>query len=67
MAQANAFAERWVRGIRERCLAKIIFFGQASLRRTIDSYLIHYHRERNHQGIGNQLIEPAENVRKTTG
>ena len=45
----------------------MIFFGEASLRRTIDFYLIHYHRERNHQGIGNQLVEPEEGVGKTPG
>ena len=63
----NAYAERWIRGIRERCLNKMIFFGEASLRHVIDSYLVHYHRERNHQGLDNQLIDPKENVGKLTG
>ena len=45
----------------------MIFFGEASLRRTIDSYLIHYHRERNHQGLGNQLTEPDVSVGRHTG
>ena len=63
----NAFAERWIRGIRERCLDRMIFFGEPSLRRTIDSYLIHYHRERNHKGLDNQLIDPEEGVGQTAG
>ena len=63
----NAFAERWIRGIRERCLDKMIFFGEASLRGTIDEYMIHYHRERNHQGLNNQLIEPEEGVGQMIG
>jgi len=63
----NAYAERWIRGVRERCLDKMIFFGETSLRRTLDSYLIHYHRERNHQGLGNQLIEPDASVGQHTG
>jgi putative transposase len=63
----NAFAERWIRGIRERCLDKMIFFGEASLRHAIGTCLIHYHRERNHQGLDNQLIEPGEGVGQTVG
>ena len=63
----NAYAERWIRGIRERCLDKMIFFGEASLRSAIDAYLIHYHRERNHQGLDNRLIEPEKGVGQITG
>lgn len=49
----NACAEWWIRGIRDRCLNRVIFFGETSLQRAIDSYLIHYHRERNHQCLDN--------------
>jgi putative transposase len=52
----NAFAERFVRSIKEECLAKMIFVGQASLRRAIGEYMTHYHGERNHQGLSNALI-----------
>jgi putative transposase len=52
----NAFAERFVRSIKEECLGKMIFVGQASLRRAIGEYVAHYHNERNHQGLGNALI-----------
>jgi transposase InsO family protein len=31
----NAFAERWVRSIKNECLSKLILFGEASLRRTM--------------------------------
>ena len=34
--------------------------GGNHLRRTIDEYVAHYHAERNHQGIGNRLIESSE-------
>lgn len=54
----NAFAERFVRSIKESCLDRLIFFGEASLRKTIQQFLIHYHFERNHQGLQNQLITP---------
>lgn len=32
--------------------------GEASLRRTINEYLEHYHCERNHQGLDNQIPFP---------
>jgi putative transposase len=38
----NAYAERFVRSIKEECLARMIFFGQASLRRAIDEFMAHY-------------------------
>ncbi len=55
----NAFAERFVRSIKEECLGKMIFFGQGSLRRAITEYVAHYHEERNHQGLGNRRIRPS--------
>jgi putative transposase len=45
----------------------MIFFGEDMLRRAIVSYVGHYHRERNHQGLANRLIEPGEEVGRTTG
>ena len=54
----NAYAERFVRSIKEECLGKMIFIGQASFRRAISEYITHYHPERNHQGLENQLIRP---------
>jgi len=35
----------------------MIILGEAQLRRTITEYLTHYHRERNHQGIANELLD----------
>ena len=59
---ANAYAERFVRSIREECLDRLIFFGERRLLRTLDAFVAHYHRERNHQGLGNELITPAAAV-----
>src|ERR1700682_4976218 len=56
---ANAHAERFVRSIKEECLDRVIPFGEGHLRRTIAEYVEHYHRERNHQGIENELIARA--------
>ena len=55
----NAYAERFVRSIKDECLDRMIFVGQASLRRAVAEYLSHYHAERNHQGLENRLIVPA--------
>jgi hypothetical protein len=55
----NAFAERFVRSIKEECLNRMIFVGQASLRHAITQYLTHYHGERNHQGLENRLLKPC--------
>lgn len=52
----NAFAERWVRSIKQECLSRLILFGEAALRRTVTEFLSHYHLERPHQGKGNQLL-----------
>ena len=54
----NAFAERWVRSIKEECLSRLILFGEASLRRTAIEFTKHYHHERNHQGKENRLLFP---------
>ena len=53
---ANTYAERFVRSIKEECLDRMILFGEGHLRRAIEEYLEHYHAERNHQGLGNELI-----------
>ena len=54
----NAYAERWVRSVREECLAKVILLGEGSLRRALRHYEAHYHEERNHQGKNNALLFP---------
>ena len=53
---ANAYAERFVRSIKEECLDRLIPLGERHLRQAITYYVAHYHRERNHQGIENALI-----------
>jgi putative transposase len=52
----NAYCERFVRSIKDEALNQMIVIGEAVLRTVIQSYLVHYHHERNHQGLGNQLI-----------
>jgi transposase InsO family protein len=54
----NAYAERWVRSVKEEALSRMLLFGEASLRHVLKEYMDHYHRERNHQGKGNVLLFP---------
>ena len=54
----NAFAERFVRTIKAECLDRMILVGEGSLRRAVAQFCEHYHRERNHPGLENRIIEP---------
>jgi putative transposase len=58
----NAYAVRFVRSVKEECLNRIVPLGERHLRRTLQEFATHYHRERNHQGLANELIEspPAQ-------
>jgi hypothetical protein len=53
----NAYAERFVRVIREECLDCVIPLGERHLRRTLADFVAHDHGERNHQGLDNELID----------
>jgi transposase InsO family protein len=63
----NAHAERFVRSIKEECLDRLVLLGEQHLRRALAEYVEHYHRERNHQGLGNELIDgvPGRQARGT--
>jgi transposase InsO family protein len=55
----NAYAERWVRSVKDELLSRLILVGESSLRYAIQQYETHYHRERPHQGKGNAVVMPA--------
>jgi putative transposase len=61
---ANAHAERFVRSIKEECLDRIIPIGERHFRRALTEFVAYYHYERNHQGLGNVLID-GDPERKT--
>jgi len=66
----NAYAERFVRSVKEECLDRIVPLGEWHLRKALHEFATHYHRERNHQGLANELIDrplmqrPAGAVRR---
>ena len=64
---ANVYAERFVRSIKHECLNRVIPFGEHHLRETIAEFVAHYHGERNHQGLANELIERAPAVAAQVG
>ena len=55
----NAYAERFVRSVKESCLDRLILVGEGSLRKSVREFVEHYHLERNHQGLDNRLILPV--------
>ena len=63
----NAHMERWFRSLKSECLDRMIFFGQKSLENAVREYVEHYHTERNHQGLDNELIEPSEDAERVAG
>jgi putative transposase len=56
----NAFAERWVRSVKDECLDQLILFGERSLHHALKGYLSHFLHERNHQGLENVIPFPHQ-------
>jgi integrase-like protein len=52
------FIERFIRSIKHECLNKMLIFGEKHLEYIVDEYIQHYHYERPHQGIDNNIINP---------
>ncbi len=58
---ANAFAERWVRTVRNECLDKLLIFNEAHLRRVLGEYTAYYNVARPHQALAQQTPIPRTN------
>jgi putative transposase len=56
----NAFAERWVRSVKDECLDQLILFGEQSLHRALDESLAHHQHEPNHQGLDKVIPFPDQ-------
>jgi hypothetical protein len=63
----NAQIERYMRSMKSECLERMILFGERSLRRALAEFAAHYHQERNHQGLENNLIDPSAEVGRAEG
>jgi putative transposase len=63
---ANAYAERWIRSVREECLDKLLIINQTHLRRVMHEYIEFFNTARSHQGIDQQIPTP-KTIHETTG
>jgi putative transposase len=54
----NAYAERFVRTVKDQCLSRLLVTSEESLRKALKEFAAHYHHERPHQGIGNVIPLP---------
>ena len=63
----NAFAERWVRSVKDECLGQLILFGERSPRHALQEYLAHHQHERNHQRLANVIPFPDERAQDQDG
>ena len=63
----NAYAERFVLTVKSECLDRIVPLGERHLRASLQSFVEHYHRERHHQGLDNQLIQADPQAATNTG
>ena len=54
--------------MRRECLARVIPLGERHLSQIIREYVDHYHTERNHQSLDNNLIKStADDAAATSG
>jgi putative transposase len=64
---ANAYAERVIRSIREECLDKLLIVNEAHLGRVMREYSRFYNTARPHQGIEQQIPMPRKAIENPTG
>jgi putative transposase len=64
---ASAFAERFVRTVRQECLDHSLVFGERHLERILREYVRHYNRERPHRGRSLETPEPQPGLKLTEG
>ena len=51
---ANAYAERFVRSLREECLDHLLIINESHLRNVLNEYVDYYNLRRPHQGLKQQ-------------
>jgi transposase InsO family protein len=61
----NAYAERFVRSVRQDCLDYFVIFTQGQLRRIIAAYIEYYNNYRPHQGLKGIPNGPPADFSKT--
>jgi len=59
--------ERWFRSLKSEYRDRMVFFGRKSMENAVRDFVQHFHTERNHQGLGNELIQPPVDVDTVAG
>jgi putative transposase len=62
--RANAFAERWVRTVRNECLDWTLVRGRRHLERVVRAYAAHYNGHRPHRGLHLEAPERSDGPRR---
>jgi putative transposase len=63
----NAYAERFVLSIKSECLNHVVPLGERHLRLLVTEFVEHYHVERSHQGLANELVVPRVSTANDNG
>jgi len=63
----NAYAERWVKSVKNEIIDRQVLFGKKALSHSLKEYIAHFHKERNHQGLDNTIPFPSEIVGNVSG
>jgi hypothetical protein len=63
----NAHLERFFRSLKDETLSWLILFSETALCQATQEFLVHYHGERAHQGLGHRILEPGPEVGQAEG
>ena len=63
----NAYAERWVKSVKNEIIDRQVLFGKKALSNSLKEYTAHFHHKRNHQGLDNAIPFPSKTVGKESG
>jgi transposase InsO family protein len=63
---ANTYAERWVRTIRNDCLDRLLILGWRQLEHVLRVYVTHYNEHRPHRSLDLRPPNPVERAATTT-
>jgi putative transposase len=59
-----AYVERFVQSIKQECLDYFVVFGERHMDHLCREFVEHYHAERPHQGLDNEMPKPCRKKRK---
>jgi len=60
----NAYVERFIQSLQQECLDHFVVFGKAHFDHLCSEYREHYHIERPHQSLENEVLSLAKDKRR---